>query len=46
MLTPTYIFTDDFSALEGFFLSRPHVRRNFRVGGQLWASGEAFGRIH
>lgn len=46
MLTPVYIFSDDFAHLEAYFLSRPHIRREYRKGDYLWEPGEPYQRIH
>lgn len=46
MLTPRYIFTDDFREFYPYFLSQPHIERTFRKGEYLWAPGQPYGKIH
>ncbi|MGI6011466.1 MAG: Crp/Fnr family transcriptional regulator [Ruminococcus sp.] len=46
LLTPTYIFSDDFTEFETYFLSHPHRKRFFCRGDYLWKPDEPFGKIH
>lgn len=46
LLTPSYIFTQDFEPFHAYFLSKPHVRRTFQTDDFLWQPNEPFGRIH
>lgn len=46
MLTPSYIFSNDFAAFSSYFEEKPHIVRSFRKGEYLWSPGEPFGRIH
>ena len=44
-LTPKYIFSDDFSDLEDYFLSCPHTESSFRKGEYLWAPDEPYHKV-
>lgn len=46
MLTPRYLFQDDFSQFYEYFLSQPHEKRSFSRGSLLWEPDEPFLRIH
>lgn len=46
MLTPRYLFTDDFASFYSYFLSQPHVRKSFRTGDNLWAPDQPFETLH
>lgn len=45
LLTPKYIFADDFSDLADYFKSCPHQDVSFRQREYLWALGEPFHKI-
>ncbi|MFR6291992.1 MAG: Crp/Fnr family transcriptional regulator [Peptococcaceae bacterium] len=46
MLTPRYIFADDFKQFYQYFLSQPHIKKTFRKGEYLWAPGSPCEKIH
>ena len=46
MRTPRYFFAGDFAQFQGYFLSRPHVRRTFARGACLWRPGQPFQTLH
>ena len=46
MLTPAYIFTNDFNNLEHFFQEQTHIKKSFKKGDYLWSIGEPFDKIH
>lgn len=46
MLTPTYIFSDDFTSFETYFTQKEHVDRAYRKGDYLWTPDEPYSRIH
>lgn len=45
LLTPKYIFANDFRELEEYFSAQPHRNVSFRQGEYLWAPGEPFHKI-
>ncbi len=45
LLTPKYIFADDFRDLQDYFSARPHQTVSFRQGEYLWAPDEPFNKI-
>lgn len=46
MLTPTYLFTNDFTQFYEYFLTQPHKKKTFHKGEYLWEPGEPFQSIH
>lgn len=46
MLTPRYLFTDDFRPFYDYFLSQPHIKKTFRKGEYLWKPGQPYEKIH
>ncbi|MBS6397554.1 MAG: Crp/Fnr family transcriptional regulator [Clostridiales bacterium] len=46
MLTPRYIFADDFKQFYQYFLSQPHIKKTLRKGEYLWATGSPCEKIH
>lgn len=46
MLTPRYIFADDFKQFYQYFLSQPHIKKTFRKGDYLWTPGSPCEKIH
>lgn len=46
MLTPRYFFADDFRRFYDYFLSQPHIERNFHKGEYLWKPGQPYEKIH
>lgn len=46
MLTPTYLFTNDFVQFYEYFLTQPHKKKTFQKGEYLWEPGEPFHSIH
>lgn len=45
LLTPRYIFADDFRDLEDYFRDNPYRERSFRQGEYLWAPEEPFHKL-
>lgn len=46
MLTPRYLFAEDFSQLYAYFLSRPHIKKSFQAGDYLWPPGKPLEKYH
>lgn len=46
MLTPRYIFSDDFRQFYDYFLLQPHIKKNFNKGDYLWKPGQPYEKIH
>ena len=46
MLTPRYIFSDDFRQFYDYFLSQPHNKKTFHKGDYLWKPGQPYEKIH
>ena len=46
MLTPAYIFSDDFAVFAPYFKGQPHIAKEYRKGEYLWAPDEPYQRIH
>lgn len=46
MLTPRYLFADDFASFYPYFLSQPHVRKSFQTGDALWAPDQPLETFH
>ncbi len=46
MLTPAYIFSNDFTAFASYFEEKPHTVRSFCKGEYLWAPGEPYEKLH
>lgn len=46
MLTPRYIFANDFEEFYPYFLSQPHKRKTFHKGEYLWTPGSLCEKIH